>query len=121
MPEANISMEKRANPRLSVKIPVKFHLVKDKGEIKNIEEWRSTEKNAFTLDLSLGGMLIAVDQPLTVGSILKFQLFLFDRTNSVAVYAEVLRADEFGAALHFLMMTNEEREFLQSYLDKSSR
>lgn len=120
MQEGNLSMEKRADPRISVKIPVKFRSVKNQGEIKTIEQWRKTEKNTYTLDLSLGGMYITVDQPLTVGSIKKFDVFLFDEKNSVAVYAEVVRADETGAGLHFLMMTDPEREFLQSFLDKKS-
>lgn len=119
MKEGELLMEKRENPRVSVKIPVQFKFVKNIDEIKTIEEWRKTEKNSYTLDLSLGGMYIALDLPLTVGSILKFKIYLYDKTNFVEVYAEVVRADEKGAGLHFLMMKDPEREFLQAFLDKN--
>src|SRR5580658_11024701 len=119
MPDGKMSIEKRANPRLAVKIPVKYQLVNDHGVIQGIEEWRKTENNAFTLDLSMGGMFIAVDKELKVGNIIKFEVFLFDKKNFLGVYAEVVRSDASGAGLHFLMMKSAERELLQAFLEKS--
>ena len=119
MTDANMSMEKRAEPRLSIKIPVKYHLVEDKVEIKDIAEWRNSEKNAYTLDMSLGGMYIAVDHPLKLRQIIKFDVFLLDKKKILGVYAEVVRVDAERAGLHFLMMKNDDRDFLQSFLDKT--
>ncbi len=118
MPEAKMSMEKRANPRISLKIPVKYRLVEDEAEIRNIEEWRKLEQNTYTLDMSLGGMYIAVDQPLKVGNIIKFDIYLLDMTNVEGIYAEVAHADQKGAGLHFLMMKNNDREIMKAFLDK---
>lgn len=120
MPEANLSIERRATPRISVKIPVKYRLEDGKEVLKTIDEWRKTERNAYTLDLSLGGMRIVVDQPLSVGDILQFELFILDKVNRAAVYAEVKWVNEMGAGLRFLMMPEEELEALKAFLDKSA-
>ncbi len=120
MPDAQISIEKRTNPRVSVKIPVKFRLVEDKEEIRNIVVWRKKDINAFTLDISLGGMYITVDQPLEIGNIIQLDLFLLDVTNVIGVYAEVVRANKNGAGLTFLMMKTSDRYSLLVFLDKIS-
>jgi hypothetical protein len=120
MPEGKIMVEKRGNPRLFIKIPVLYRLEEDERVLKKIDHWRNSKKNGYTLNISLGGMLIAVDEPLKVGNVIKFEIFLFDKTNKVEVYANVMRVDEKGAGLQFLMMKNEEREFLKAFLDKNS-
>jgi len=86
--------------------------------LAKIEDWKNSKKHAYTLDISLGGMFIAVDKLLKKGSIIKFEIFLFHKTNKVEVYAKVVRVDDNGVGLQFLMMTNAEREFLQDFLNK---
>ena len=120
MPEANLSVERRRTPRLSVKIPVKYRLEEDGEVIQKIEEWRKKEQNAYTLDMSLGGMSVIVDQPLTVGKILRVDIYLLDQTNVATVYAEVKWANKEGAGVQFLMVKKEELEALRAFLEKAS-
>ena len=120
MPEANISMERRETPRISVKIPVKYRLEDDKEVLKTIKEWRQSEKNAYTLDVSLGGMSIVVDQPLSKGDILCFEIYLLDQKNVVTVYAEVKWTQKKEAGLRFLMMRDNDMEALRAFLGKPS-
>ncbi len=120
MPEAYTSIERRGNPRVSIKVPVKYRWIIGGENIKNVEEWRATEQNAYTLDMSLGGMFIAVEQPLKVGNIFKFDIFLLDMKDVVALYGEVVRVDNKGAGLQFLMMSNDSREALQIFLLKAA-
>ena len=120
MPKAKLLIEKRGNTRFSIKIPIKYRLEQNKKVLKKIEDWRQSEKNAYTLDMSMGGMQIAVDQPLTVGDVLQFDIYLLDKSNVVRVYANVIRADKISAGLKFLMMKDDEREALKNFLGKIS-
>ena len=113
-------MEKRGTPRFAIKVPIKYRLEQNKKVLQKIEDWRQTEKNAFTLDVSLGGMRIAVDQPLTLGDVLQFDIYLLDKSNVVSVYANVIRADKTSAGLKFLMMKDDERDALKNFLGKIS-
>ncbi len=118
MPKVKLTLEKRGHQRFSIKIPLKFHLEKNKKILKGIEDWRRTENNAYTLDMSLGGMRIAVDHPLKVGDVLQFDIYLLDKSNAVNVYASVIRADKNSAGLKFLMIKDDEREALKDFLGK---
>ena len=120
MPDANMFLERRTHPRVSIKIPVKYQVEDDKIVLKKIDEWRESEKNGFTLNLSLGGMHLMVDQPLAVGSILNFEVFLLDKLHVVSIFAEVVWANKEGAGLHFLMMKPAEMDALKAFLDKAS-
>ncbi len=120
MNEANVFVEKRVHPRLSVKIPVKYYLAQDEGEIEHIVEWRQQDKNAQTLDLSLSGMHIAIDQKFPVGSVIRFDMSLPDRPNGLTVFAEVIWANDEGAGLHFIEMLNEDVECLKAYMGGDS-
>ncbi len=121
MPEAKMSMERRENPRFAMKIPVKYCLEKDKEVIKVITEWRKEAKNAYTLDMSLGGMKIVVDQPLSMGDLLKFELYLLDKVNVVTIFAEVMWSGPDCAGIRFLMIKPEELDALKVFLEKSSK
>jgi c-di-GMP-binding flagellar brake protein YcgR len=117
MPKAKISIDRRTNPRLSVKIPVKYQLVDDKKVLKGIEDWRQSERHGFTLDLSMGGMQLVVDQPLPVKTVLKFDIYIMDKSRVISVYAEVMWTNEKGTGLRFLMMKTAEEEALKTFLE----
>ena len=120
MPEAEMYVEKRTNPRLSIKIPVKFRLVENQMEVLNVQEWQKFQQNAFTLDMSLGGLQICVDQQLKVGSIHQFDIYLLEKTDCICPYAEVIWSNEKSSGLKFLMMTSEDMESLKIFLEKAS-
>ncbi len=120
MPEAKLFMEKRMHPRVSVKLPINYRLMKDEGELQNIEEWRKTSKNAESVDLSLGGMFIAVDRALPMGSLLRFDVAIPQQTTPLAIFAEVVWTNVTGAGLRFLMIKPEDLEILKKYLEPES-
>ena len=70
--------------------------------------------------MSLDGMRISLDPSLSVGNVLKSEIFLLDQKASIDVYAEVAWIDDKGAGIHFLLMVNDERESLLHFLEKSS-
>lgn len=121
MPKANISVDRRINPRISIKVPVKYRLEKDKKVLKKIEEWRHNKEHAYTLDMSLSGMNIVVDQPLTKGEVMHFEVFLLDKKRVLTLYAEVKWANKKSAGLHFLLMKDEEKEGLRTFLENLSK
>lgn len=120
MNEGQLSIERRATPRLSVKIPVKYRLEDDQKVLKTIQEWRK-KQNAYTLDVSLGGMNLVVDHPLAVGQILEFEVYLLDPVKVVSIYGEVRWANEKEAGLKFVMAKDEDLEALQAFLRKSTQ
>ena len=81
------------------------------------EEWGQTKKNAFTLDVSLEGMQIVVDQPLMAGTILPVELFLLEKRNVVNVFSKVVRVRREKAGLHFLAMKDDARQYLKEFLE----
>lgn len=120
MPEANMFMEKRVYPRISVKLPVKFRLADNKAELQSIEEWRKTERHSEGMDMSLGGMYVVLDKKILVGSLLCFDLDLPNIPKHLTGYAEAVWANEMGAGLRFLMIENDDLEGLKDFLDKAS-
>lgn len=122
MPEGKMSVEKRAFPRIAVKIPVKYRVVEEGKEAKDIQDWRRSELNAYTLDVSLGGLHLVLDQPLKVGEIMNLDLFLLDdKTKTLRVYAEVAWSNQDGAGLKFLMMKESDQRALKAFLDSPSK
>jgi c-di-GMP-binding flagellar brake protein YcgR len=117
MLKAKITMERRGSPRISIKIPVKYRLERDEKVLKSIDDWRQAETNAYTLDVSLGGMQIAVDQSLKEGDVLQFDIPLLNKSKKVSVYANVIRTGRKSAGLQFLMMKDDEREALKAFFE----
>lgn len=116
MPDMRRIPERRRSPRLSMQIPVKYRLERDGKVLRDIEKWRLTENNALTLDMSLDGMQIAVDRPLSVGDVLHFDVHLLNKRNA-GVYARVIRTGRRTAGLQFVMLNDEEREALKAFFE----
>ncbi len=120
MPEANMFMEKRIHPRVSVKIPVKYRVIEDQKELETVFERKKKEQTTRTMDVSLGGLYIVADQILNVGSILRLDISLPEKSALISAFAEVVWANETGGGLHFLAMKEDDVEFLKNYLIKNS-
>lgn len=120
MPEAKLFMEKRMHPRVSIKLPINYRIMQDQGELKNIEEWRKTSKDAESVDLSLGGMFIAMDRALPMGTLLRFDVVIPEQTTPLAVFAEVVWTNVMGAGLRFLMIKPQDLEALKKFLEAES-
>jgi len=119
MPEANMFVEKRVHPRVSVKIPVKFRVIEDQKELETVFERRKKEQTTRTMDLSLGGLYIVADSVLNIGSILRLDISLPERSSLISAFAEVVWSNETGAGLHFLAMKEDDVENLKNYLNKA--
>jgi c-di-GMP-binding flagellar brake protein YcgR len=120
MPEANIFIERRENPRFTVKVPIQYRLVKGQEEIDEVADWRVRNQTAKMMDLSLGGMQIVLDQNIVTGSVMCFDVVLPNSANLSSVFAEVVWVDESRIGLHFIMIKNEDLEALRSFLDEES-
>jgi c-di-GMP-binding flagellar brake protein YcgR len=120
MPEANMFMEKRIHPRVSVKIPLKYRVIEDQKELETVFERKKKEQTTRTMDVSLGGLYIVADQILNVGSILRLDISLPEKSVFISAFAEVVWSNETGGGLHFLAMKEDDVEFLKNYLIKNS-
>jgi c-di-GMP-binding flagellar brake protein YcgR len=120
MPKTKTADKRRDNPRVPIKIPVQFFPAEDKKVLKKIEDWRESKKFAVTLDLSPGGMHLALDHPLAVGSVLEFKIYILDQVRVVTVFARVVWVNENSAGLRFLLIKPAEMDALTSFLKKAS-
>ncbi len=120
MDEANLVVEKRANPRVPVKIPVKFHLVDEMAGIQFVIDMSKTLTDTQTLDISLNGLYIVADQKLNPGSILYLEITLPGSTNPLTAFGEVVWSKESGAGLRFVMIENEVLMALEAFLKEPS-
>jgi c-di-GMP-binding flagellar brake protein YcgR len=119
MPEANMFMEKRVHPRVSVKIPVKYRVIEDQKEIETVFERKKREQTSQTMDVSLGGLYLVSEQVMNVGSILRLDIAIPDNSRMVSAFAEVVWSNETGGGLHFLAMKEEDVDALKNYLNQS--
>ncbi len=120
MPDANMFVEKRIHPRVSVKIPVKYRVIEDQKELETVFERKKKEQTTRTMDVSLGGLYIVADTVLNIGSILRLDISLPAKASIISAFAEVVWANETGGGLHFLAMKEEDVEYLKNYLGKVS-
>jgi c-di-GMP-binding flagellar brake protein YcgR len=120
MPEANMFVEKRIHPRVSVKIPVKYRVIEDQKELETVFERKKKEQTTKTMDMSLGGLYIVAEQVLNVGSILRLDISVPSRPSLISAFAEVVWSNETGGGLHFLAMKEDDVEALRAYLNKTS-
>jgi c-di-GMP-binding flagellar brake protein YcgR len=120
MPEANMFVEKRVHPRVSVKIPVKYRVIEDQKELETVFERKKKEQTTKTVDVSLGGLYIVAEQILNIGSILRLDITLPERPSLISAFAEVVWSNETGGGLHFLAMKEDDAEFLKNYLTNNA-
>ncbi len=116
MPEANMFVEKRIHPRVSVKIPVKYRVIEDQKELETVFERKKREQTTRTMDVSLGGLYIVAEQVLNIGSILRLDISIPEKSSLVSAFAEVVWSNETGGGLHFLAMKEDDVESLKKYL-----
>jgi c-di-GMP-binding flagellar brake protein YcgR len=119
MPDANMFLEKRVHPRVSVKIPVKYRVIEDQKEIETVFERKKREQSSQTMDVSLGGLYLVADQVLNVGSILRLDITLPQNSHLISAFAEVVWSNETGGGLHFLAMKEEDVDSLKNYLSQT--
>lgn len=120
MPKDPIFLEKRAEPRIPIRIPVKFMVLNDPNEINGVIEIERQNRSAFIMDLSMKGMSIVSQQTLIERKILCIDLSLNNYETFIRVFAQVVWTDETGGGLKFLSLKEEDTQFLRDYLNKSA-
>lgn len=118
MSGAGIFGEKRVHPRVSVRVPIKCRLMEDSMFIGSITERRKMEIRSQSMDMSLGGIRMTVDQNLEVGSVMSVQ-FSLDRDSSLfSAFAEVVWSDPEKCGVRFLAFKEQEMEAFKAALAK---
>lgn len=104
--------EKRVAPRYQVALHI--HLIFD-----NLEELR----HAYSRDISEGGIFIATESPLPVGSIVRLQISLvhediiyIDVKGEVVHAVKTGNAETFGMGVKFIEIDDDSRKFLKDYV-----
>ena len=120
MPEGKLFVERRVYPRITVNIPAEYRLIEDPKELETVFEMRKKVVNTKTLDVSLGGMHILSETPLSTGAILRMEITLPDRAGPLTAFAEVVWSNEAGGGLRFLAMKEDDSESLKAYIKKAS-
>lgn len=119
MPEANMFLEKRVHPRVSVKVAVKYRVIEEQREIESVFERKNRDKTSQTLDVSLGGLYLVADQVINVGSILRLDIDIPGQSSKVSAFAEVVWSNDSGLGLHFLAMKDGDVDTLKNYLSQA--
>lgn len=116
MPEANISFNKRAYPRVPAHIPVSFLVMKEHKELKDIRELIEKTKTIQSIDASLGGMKFEGNYGLEKGDILTLKLTIPTKAAPLSAFAEVAWINDNGVGIRFLTMKEEDLKSLDLYL-----
>lgn len=108
-------LEKRINTRLPVKLPIQYRLL-DNPE--HVEKFKG--KVALAKDLSLEGMFlkIAPDKAVRTGEVVRLDITLPEISKHLFAFGEVVWVNRLGAGVHLMLMPDEDRQFLKSYLDQ---
>jgi len=113
MAESAGFIEKRANSRVQVKIPVQYRLVDDEKELEKVRG-----RHALAKDLSLNGMFIKTDKGVSKGDVFALDVSMPDKKSKhVFAFAEVVRITNKGAGIKLLLMPEEDKSALQEYLE----
>ncbi len=119
-PDANMFIEKRVHPRVTLKIPVKYRVIEDQKEIENVHERKINVLTSHTFNVSLGGLYLVPDHVLNVGSVLRMDITLPEISDMFSVYAEVVWTNDTGAGLHFEAIKEEDLDTLKEYLSQKT-
>lgn len=119
MPDDSGSVEKRTHARIKASLKIKYLMHGEIGEFQSLEEWRRAEKTGQVLDLSIGGMQIAVNSPIPVGTFLRVYFNLPNVANGLSINSEVVWSSQGKVGLCFVMVKNEYLVILRNYLGKN--
>jgi c-di-GMP-binding flagellar brake protein YcgR len=118
MQTATMFIERRNYPRIQVKVPIKYRVLDDQKEIQSLLERKEKEISTQTIDLSIGGLYIASEEKLLIGSILRLEMAFSENQKSLSAFAEVVWTNSSGGGVHFLAVQEENVEFLRTYISK---
>jgi hypothetical protein len=113
MPQLKSNKEQRVHVRVPVKLPVQYRFLDNPTEIE-----RFRGKIALAKDLSLEGMYlkIAREMEVKVGEIFRLDITLPETHRHLFAFGEVVWRSERGVGIHLMLMPEEDKESLKTYL-----
>jgi hypothetical protein len=120
MREAKMLVEKRIQPRISTKLQVKYRLLDEGTRLHLVQDRMQQERVTHTVDISLGGAFVLLEEKLDLGSVLRLSIKLPEDDLTVTAYAQVTWTNRTGCGLHFWSMKDSDREILRGYLAEIS-
>ncbi len=108
-------LEKRGHSRFFVKLPIQYRLM-DTNASEPVEKFKG--RIALGKDLSQEGvfMKIAPDKAMRTGEVLRLDISLPEISKHLFVFGEVVWVNRLGAGIHLMLMSEEDRQYLNSYL-----
>ncbi len=108
-------LEKRTQSRLPVKLPIQYRLLDNPEPVEKFKG-----KVALAKDLSLDGIFlkIAPDKAIRAGEVVRLDITLPEISKHLFAFGEVVWVNRLGAGVHLMLMPDEDRQFLKSYLDQ---
>lgn len=119
MQRAQLSIEKRRHPRVTVKVPVKFKLMNGAGEREKILSEAGLDLGQ-TSNLSTGGVALLTHTSLKRHDLVKLEMELPSHT-MIRTFAEVLwikplEGGEIEAGLQFLAVRNQDEDLISVFV-----
>jgi len=119
MPDAVIFIEKRNNPYLFLKLPLKYWVIEDSNEIKWVREKDKNKRISHAFNLSLRGLYLVSNIVLEVGNTLRLMMKLPENSREMMVYAEVVWTNETGGGIKFKFIKEEDLDALNNCLSRA--
>lgn len=100
---------------MPVKLPIQYRLLND----PNMAE-RYKGKMALGKDLSAEGIFlkIAPDKEVQAGEVVRLDISLPEIAKHLFAFAEIVWVSKLGAGVRLMLMPDEDRQYLKSYLDQ---
>ncbi len=113
MNDSSSILEKRSHSRFSVKLPIQYRLMNGSEPVE-----RFKGKVALGKDLSQEGVFIKIapDKALRTGEVIRLDISLPEISKHLFAFGEVVWVNRLGAGIHLMLMPEEDRRFLNSYL-----
>jgi hypothetical protein len=117
--QATSGLEKRTYMRLDERLNISYKILdKDKGLVKHA---LSPEHLSVTENISAGGLLFTLNEPLSVGAVLDLKLELPDGKKPIECFAKVVRIEmpsehNYKIAVCFLDLSGSQRSRLEEYI-----
>ena len=118
MLDTNRLSERRAHPRVPVKLLVKYKMFESDEESMSVPEPQKKFRTSHTQDVSLGGLFLVTDQALGVDDFLRLDISLPEHSPEIHTFAVVVWTNRKGGGLHFEAIKNEDVETLRRCLSR---
>jgi hypothetical protein len=127
LPEEKVQstgLERRVYVRLDSKVNVSYKIIEKEHDL--LKRGIVPEQLSVTENISAGGVLLYVDEPLPIGSILELKLELPSESDSIECLARVVRVETtaekgYLIGVCFLDLSGAERSRLNKYVEITQR